>query len=132
MKDQKHTAPKLQNITAVFPLETQKVFLETYGCQMNVNDSEVAIAILKEHGFSYTTDMHEADLILINTCSIRENAELRVKARLNIFRMLKKRKPGLLIGVIGCMAERLKEQLLVAIGTNHQVNRFFIYQKLFL
>ena len=79
---------------------------------MNVSDSEVAVSILKDHGFEYTDDMHEADLILINTCSIRDNAEQRVKSRLNIFRLMKKQKPGLLIGVIGCMAERLKEQLL--------------------
>jgi tRNA-2-methylthio-N6-dimethylallyladenosine synthase len=90
----------------------QKVYIETYGCQMNVNDSEVVMSILKDDGFSYTDIMEEADLILINTCSIRENAEVRVRGRLNVFRAFKKKKPGLLIGVLGCMAERLKEKLL--------------------
>lgn len=86
--------------------------METYGCQMNVNDSEVVISILKQQGFDHTATMEDADLILVNTCSIRENAEQRVRKRLNAFRQLKKKKPSLLIGVIGCMAERLKEKLL--------------------
>ncbi len=89
-----------------------KVFVETYGCQMNVSDSEVVVSILKQHGYVYTEIMEEADLILINTCSIRENAEQRVRGRLDVFRLMKKRRPSLLIGVIGCMAERLKEKLL--------------------
>jgi tRNA-2-methylthio-N6-dimethylallyladenosine synthase len=89
-----------------------KVYIETYGCQMNVNDSEVVMAILKDDGFIYTDKMEEADLILINTCSIRENAEQRVRGRLNVFRIFKKKKPGLLVGILGCMAERLKEKLL--------------------
>jgi tRNA-2-methylthio-N6-dimethylallyladenosine synthase len=89
-----------------------KVYIETYGCQMNVNDSEVVMSILKDDGFIYTDKIEEADLILINTCSIRENAEQRVRGRLNIFRTFKKKKPGLLVGVLGCMAERLKEKLL--------------------
>lgn len=92
--------------------ESPKVFMETYGCQMNVNDSEVVIALLKEHHFQYTSEINNADLILINTCSIRENAEQRIRGRLDVFRLLKKKKPSLLIGVIGCMAERLKEKLL--------------------
>lgn len=90
----------------------QKVFIETYGCQMNVSDSEVVVAVLKDHGYEHTTDMQQADLILINTCSIRENAEQRVRGRLGVFRLLKKTRPGLLVGVIGCMAERLKVKLL--------------------
>jgi tRNA-2-methylthio-N6-dimethylallyladenosine synthase len=89
-----------------------KVYIETYGCQMNVNDSEVVMSILKGEGFLFTERMEEADLILINTCSIRENAEQRVRGRLNVFRLQKKKKADLLIGVIGCMAERLKEKLL--------------------
>ncbi|MDP4210091.1 MAG: tRNA (N6-isopentenyl adenosine(37)-C2)-methylthiotransferase MiaB [Bacteroidota bacterium] len=89
-----------------------KVYMETYGCQMNVNDSEVVMSILEQQGFEYTTVMDDADLILVNTCSIRENAEQRVRGRLNVFRLMKRKKPSLLIGVIGCMAERLKEQLL--------------------
>jgi len=90
----------------------RKVYMETYGCQMNVNDSEVVMSILNQNGFEYTTTMKKADLILVNTCSIRENAEQRVRGRLDVFRLLKKEKPGLIVGVIGCMAERLKEKLL--------------------
>lgn len=92
--------------------DSPKVFIETYGCQMNVSDSEVVVSILKQNGYVYTETMEEANLILINTCSIRENAEQRVRGRLDVFRLMKKKKPGLLIGVIGCMAERLKEKLL--------------------
>ncbi len=89
-----------------------KVYIETYGCQMNVADSEVVISILNKSGFAYTDDLNEADLILVNTCSIRENAETRVFNRLVHFKHLKKKKHGLLVGIIGCMAERLKEKLL--------------------
>ncbi len=89
-----------------------KVFMETYGCQMNVNDSEVVLSILKQNGYINTSVMEEADVILINTCAIRDNAEKRVRGRLDIFRLQKKKKPGLLVGVLGCMAERLREQLL--------------------
>jgi len=88
------------------------VYIETYGCQMNVADSEVVVSILNKNGFAYTEDYQQADLILINTCSIRENAEKRVFNRLEQFKHLKKKNKGLLIGIIGCMAERLKEQLL--------------------
>lgn len=89
-----------------------KLYIETYGCQMNVNDSEVVVAILQKHGYQRTENSNEADLILVNTCSIRENAEQRVRTRLNEFRKLKKKKPSMLVGIIGCMAERLKEKLL--------------------
>ncbi|MDR1865120.1 MAG: tRNA (N6-isopentenyl adenosine(37)-C2)-methylthiotransferase MiaB [Bacteroidales bacterium] len=89
-----------------------KAYIETYGCQMNVNDSEVVAAIIAREGYEVTHEMRQADLILINTCSVRENAEQRVRGRLEVFRAEKKRRPGLLVGVIGCMAERLKEQLL--------------------
>lgn len=89
-----------------------KIYIETYGCQMNVADSEVVVAILKEQGYTYTEDIHDADVILVNTCSIRENAEQRVWGRLDVFRLIKKKKPSILIGVIGCMAERLKTKLL--------------------
>jgi tRNA-2-methylthio-N6-dimethylallyladenosine synthase len=89
-----------------------KLYIETYGCQMNVADSEVVVSILKKQGFGIIEDYKKADIILINTCSIRENAELRVFNRLNEFKHLKKKKKGLLVGIIGCMAERLKEDLL--------------------
>ncbi|HBS85069.1 MAG: tRNA (N6-isopentenyl adenosine(37)-C2)-methylthiotransferase MiaB [Bacteroidetes bacterium GWF2_38_335] len=88
-----------------------KLYIETYGCQMNVADSEVVVKILSEAGYDKTEMMEEADLILVNTCSVRENAEMRVRGRLNLFNQVKKKRPGLLIGVIGCMAERLKEKL---------------------
>lgn len=85
--------------------------METYGCQMNVADSEVVAAIMEHDGFKMTKERTEADVILVNTCSIRENAEQRVRARVQGFGALKKKNPKLLVGVIGCMAERLGEKL---------------------
>lgn len=79
---------------------------------MNVADSEVVASVLKEKGYDVTEDINEADIILVNTCSIRENAEQRVWGRLNVFKQIKKKKPELTVGVIGCMAERLKEELI--------------------
>ena len=94
-------------------METKaKLYIETYGCQMNVADSEVVVSILKEKGYEITEDIQMADVILVNTCSIRENAEQRVWGRLDVFRQIKKKKPELTVGVIGCMAERLKEKLI--------------------
>ena len=90
----------------------KKVYIETYGCQMNFSDSEIVGAIITEHHYETTADLGQADLIFVNTCSIRDNAEQRVRKRLTEFRALKKKKPGLIIGVLGCMAERLKDQLL--------------------
>jgi tRNA-2-methylthio-N6-dimethylallyladenosine synthase len=92
--------------------KAHKLYIETYGCQMNIADSEVVTSILKEAGYETTTEMEEADLILVNTCSIRENAEQRVWGRLDVIRQLKEQKPGVKVGVIGCMAERLKEKLI--------------------
>jgi len=89
-----------------------QLYIETYGCQMNVNDSEVVISLMQKNGYSYTEDINKADVVLVNTCSIRDNAEQRVWGRLHQFKALKKKKKNLLIGVIGCMAERLKEKLL--------------------
>ncbi len=89
-----------------------KVFIETYGCQMNVNDSEVALSILEKAGYTRCETMDVADLILINTCSVRDNAEQRVLGRLDVFRQEKRRRGGVVVGVMGCMAERLKEKLL--------------------
>jgi tRNA-2-methylthio-N6-dimethylallyladenosine synthase len=97
----------------------KKVYIETYGCQMNVADSEVVVAILNEAGFEPTDNIKEAGLILINTCSIRENAEQRIWGRLKAISHLKKQKADLKIGIIGCMAERLKEKL---IETDHLVD----------
>jgi tRNA-2-methylthio-N6-dimethylallyladenosine synthase len=91
---------------------TKKLYIETYGCQMNVADSELVVSVLQKHDFSVTEDIQQADVILVNTCSIRENAETRVFGRLELFKSIKKKKRNLLIGVIGCMAERLKKKLL--------------------
>ena len=90
----------------------KKVYIETYGCQMNVADSEVVVSILKDHGYKHTGNIGEAELILINTCSIRDNAEQRIWGRLKAISHLKKKKPGIIIGLIGCMAERLKESVM--------------------
>lgn len=97
---------------AVKPSAGKKMFLESYGCQMNFADSEVVASILSDEGFSTTKDIDEADLIFVNTCAIRDNAEQRVRQRLTHFNHLKKKKPELIIGVLGCMAERLKSKLL--------------------
>jgi tRNA-2-methylthio-N6-dimethylallyladenosine synthase len=91
---------------------SKKVYIETYGCQMNVADSEVVVSILSEAGYEPTGDIGNAALILINTCSIRDNAEQRIWGRLKAISYLKKRRKDLKIGIIGCMAERLKEKLL--------------------
>jgi len=91
---------------------SRKVYIETYGCQMNVADSEVVVSILSNAGYSLTQSIDDAGLILINTCSIRDNAEQRIWGRLKAISHLKKNNHDLKIGVIGCMAERLKEQLL--------------------
>ena len=89
-----------------------KVYIETYGCQMNVNDSEVILSILQDAGYALTENIDEADLILANTCSIRDNAEQRIWGRIEQFRLQKRRRDGVIIGIVGCMAERLKEKLL--------------------
>ncbi|MGZ5246709.1 MAG: tRNA (N6-isopentenyl adenosine(37)-C2)-methylthiotransferase MiaB [Flavitalea sp.] len=90
----------------------KKFYIESYGCQMNFSDSEIVASILQESGYSATRNFQDADLILINTCSIREKAEQTVRFRLTHLRGVKKKNPGALIGVLGCMAERLKSKLL--------------------
>jgi tRNA-2-methylthio-N6-dimethylallyladenosine synthase len=90
----------------------KRFYLESYGCQMNFADSEVVASILQAQGYGATKEPAEADLILLNTCSIREKAELTVRKRLTEFKKIKKNNPGLLIGMLGCMAERLKTKLL--------------------
>ena len=97
--------------------ERKHVYVETYGCQMNVNDSEVMLAVLKDGGYDETDDMHDADVILVNTCAIREKAEAKIWQRLAYFKSLRKRKKKSekpVVGVLGCMAERLKTKLLEA------------------
>ena len=91
---------------------TRKLYIESYGCQMNFSDSEIVASILTGEGFNTTQQMEEADLILVNTCSIREKAELTVRKRLEKFNAARKVNPGLKVGVLGCMAERLKHKLL--------------------
>ena len=86
------------------------VYIETYGCQMNVNDSEVILSILEKEGFALCGEMEKAGLVIINTCAIRDNAEQRIWGRLDVFRQLKARHP-LVVCVVGCMAERLKDKL---------------------
>jgi tRNA-2-methylthio-N6-dimethylallyladenosine synthase len=93
-------------------MEQKKLFIETYGCQMNVADSEVAASVLKDKGYTLTGFNEEADVILINTCSVRDHAEQRIWGRLDHYRGLKKRNKKLVVGVIGCMAERLGEKFL--------------------
>ncbi|MBB6111370.1 tRNA-2-methylthio-N6-dimethylallyladenosine synthase [Mucilaginibacter lappiensis] len=90
----------------------RKLYIESYGCAMNFSDSEIVASILAEQGFETTTDHNLADVIFINTCSIRENAEQRVRNRLKEFTVAKVRNPGLVVGVLGCMAERLKSKFL--------------------
>ena len=91
---------------------TKKLFLESYGCQMNMSDSEIVASILNDQGYNTTLKEEEADLILLNTCSVREKAEQTVRMRLSKFKSLKRTKPNLIVGVLGCMAERLKHKLL--------------------
>ncbi|WP_394750258.1 tRNA (N6-isopentenyl adenosine(37)-C2)-methylthiotransferase MiaB [Spongiimicrobium salis] len=90
----------------------RKLYIESYGCAMNFSDSEIVASILSEQGFNTTQKLEEADLVLVNTCSIREKAELTVRKRLEKFNAVKRNRPHLKVGVLGCMAERLKTQLL--------------------
>ena len=94
------------------PSGNRKLYLESYGCQMNFSDSEIVASILSEAGYNTTKNLYESDVVLLNTCAIRENAEQRVRQRLKDFQGLKKSNPRLVVGVLGCMAERLKEKFL--------------------
>ncbi len=97
---------------SAYDASQKKFYIESYGCAMNFADSEVVASILIDKGFGVTQNSEQADLIFLNTCSIREKAELTVRKRLTEFRRLKKEKPGLLVGVLGCMAERLKSKFI--------------------
>lgn len=99
-------------VTAIPQKFDKHFYIESYGCAMNFADSEVVASILQEDGYGATTDEQNADLILINTCSIREKAEMTVRKRLTEFRKIKRERPGLIVGVLGCMAERLKSTFL--------------------
>jgi len=93
-------------------VSNKKFFIETYGCQMNFSDSEIVASILEKEGFTGTKELKDADLIFINTCSIRDHAEQRIRKRLDFMKSLKRKNPNLVVGMLGCMAERLKTQLL--------------------
>jgi tRNA-2-methylthio-N6-dimethylallyladenosine synthase len=105
---------ELPNISKDFILSElqNKVYIESYGCQMNFADSEVVTSILLENGYATTSNLSEADTILLNTCAIRDNAEHKIRHRLQTFQLLKKKKPEVVIGILGCMAERLKTKLI--------------------
>ncbi|OJV20265.1 MAG: tRNA (N6-isopentenyl adenosine(37)-C2)-methylthiotransferase MiaB [Dyadobacter sp. 50-39] len=90
----------------------KRLFIESYGCQMNFSDSEIVASVMRDAGFATTSDVNNADLIFLNTCAIRDNAEQKVRNRLKQLNFIKKNKPGMLIGVLGCMAERLKTKFL--------------------
>jgi len=99
-------------VAAAVPAPGRKLYIESYGCQMNFADSEIVTSILAAEGFDTTDDLAGADLVLLNTCSIREKAEQTIRMRLTQINSHKKRRPGMLVGVLGCMAERLKAQFL--------------------
>lgn len=103
---------KYYSVRPILDDSLSQVFIETYGCQMNVNDSEVVLSLLQKGGYSLCDSLEKADLILVNTCSIRDNAEQRIWGRLDLFLQLKKKRNEIIVGVLGCMAERLKEDLL--------------------
>ena len=105
--------------------KNRKLYIESYGCQMNFSDSEIVSSIMAENGFDTTSELDKADVILLNTCSIREKAETTVRNRLNHFNALKKKQPGVVIGVLGCMAERLKQKLLEEVSSEEC---FIIYE----
>ena len=90
----------------------KKVYIETYGCQMNVADTEIVFSILAQAGYGRTEDIAQADVILANTCSVRDNAEQRIRGRIEQFNFQRKTRPGVIVGILGCMAERLKDGLL--------------------
>ena len=98
--------------------EEKKLFIETYGCQMNTADSEVVASIMQMGGYSLCDSVDQADAVFVNTCSIRDNAEQKIFSRLQFFNALRKKNKHLIVGVLGCMAERLKDELL----THHQVD----------
>src|SRR4028119_1086980 len=91
---------------------TRKLYVESYGCQMNFSDSEIVTSIMRAQGFATTASAEQADVVFLNTCAIRDNAEQKVRNRLKQLQVLKKKNPELMIGVLGCMAERLKSKLL--------------------
>ena len=109
---------KVESTDSKSALNDKKLFIETYGCQMNVADSEVVASIMQMDGFGLTDKITEADAIFVNTCSVRDNAEQKIVQRLKYYQSIKRKKKNLVVGVIGCMAERVKDELI----TDHGVN----------
>lgn len=103
---------KETDLKSVVCQQERRLYIETYGCQMNVADSEVVASVMQMDGYTVTDKIEEADAILVNTCSVRDNAEQKVYGRLQYFQSLKRKKKNLIIGVLGCMAERVKEELI--------------------
>jgi tRNA-2-methylthio-N6-dimethylallyladenosine synthase len=101
-----------ENINFHKPGNNKSVFIETYGCQMNLADSEIVLSVLSNYGYNETNDINNSDIILLNTCSVRENAEKKIYNRLNVLKSFKKNNPNLIIGILGCMAERLRKNLI--------------------
>ena len=93
-------------------MSKKQVYIETYGCQMNLADTELVQGILNKNGYTLANDVHEADVVFLNTCSIRDNAEQRIYGRLGNLKTLKDKKPGMVVGILGCMAERLRTNLI--------------------
>ncbi len=110
--DEARQGEAYQGLEEETQVSEKRFYIESYGCQMNFSDSEIIASILNSSGFGSTREAENADLILLNTCSIREKAEQTIRKRLTEFKKIKKNNPGLLIGVLGCMAERLKSKLL--------------------
>lgn len=103
---------KYYSVKPIIDSQRPQVFIETYGCQMNVNDSEVVLSVLQQGGYALCEHIKEANVILVNTCSIRDNAEQRIWGRLDVFLQEKKKRKNIIVGILGCMAERLKDELL--------------------
>lgn len=103
----------MKGLLADAPLDTakRKLYIETYGCAMNVADSEVMASIMQDEGFTTTNDPLQADVVFLNTCAIRDNAEAKIWGRLKEMKGNKRKNPGMIVGVMGCMAERLKSKL---------------------
>ena len=97
-------------------INAKSVYIESYGCAMNFSDSEIVASILSKNGYKTSDDLHTADLILVNTCSIREKAELTIRKRLEKFNKVRKTNTNVKVGVLGCMAERLKHKFLEEIS----------------
>jgi len=112
------TMPTVDSMDSKSDLNDKKLFIETYGCQMNVADSEVVASIMQMDGYELTENMDDANAIFVNTCSVRDNAEQRVIQRLNFFQSMKRKNKKLIVGVIGCMAERVKDTLISDHGVN--------------